>query len=95
VSAPSVAWRKRSAFSEVAEALGIDTVDVVAMWSRTGETTDALYKRPDDPTMILATLRRDADGIMRRDVPDTVTDLTVESMILNLTVESMMRWLSS
>lgn len=57
-------WHNSPDFAEAAEALGINTIDVMAM------LPDEIvlftpYPREDDPRIFKARLGRDADGILR------------------------------
>lgn len=72
-------WHPALAFAEFAEAIGISTTDVLAAFSKDGETTTVLFTRTRaelDSPVISADLARDADGIFVAS-PDEECDFTV------------------
>lgn len=75
-------WRNAPAFAEFAEALGINTVDVLAAWSDR-ETTFVLFTRDyaeADSFVLGAGMRRDEDGIYQVIVPEHETEFLVRDL---------------
>lgn len=75
-------WRSGMNFAEFAEAIGINTSDVLAAWSSDGETTSVLFTRAyaDLESLVLQTeLTRDADGILVAS-PDQQTEFKVADL---------------
>jgi hypothetical protein len=63
-------WHSRTAFAEVAEALGVETGDIMAtMDNMVLYTTETLTS---DPPIWRASLGRDADGILVASPPELV-----------------------
>ncbi len=75
-------WRNAPAFAEMAEALGITTIDVLAAWSD-GQATYVLFTRDyasEDSLVLQATLQRDADGIYVVTTPERPTEFRVADL---------------
>lgn len=75
-------WRKAAAFAEFAEALAIDTTDILAAWSVIdhGEATGALAVLYGRDVVREARLQRDHYGILRLVGKPEDTDLRPEDM---------------
>lgn len=59
---PHVRWGRAPDFAEVAEALGVNTVDVMA-YMDSGAVLFTPNPEDEDPMVFMALISRDADGI--------------------------------
>ncbi len=60
-------WKRGHAFAEFAEAIGVETREVMAAWSHSGQKVTLLYTEPPstlDSPVLMVVLQRDADGIL-------------------------------
>lgn len=74
---PERRWEKAPAFAEVAETLGVDTVDVMAVLAGPSDESRLVLFTPapgdGEPMVVRALLGRDADGILRAGPRTTVS----------------------